>query len=118
MNVKTFIICIILSIAAFGYAQNDSVSKFKYQYKMVRLDSTYDAKVDPKLAKYVAKKWAQMEKQMQVVIAHTDQELESFAPESPLSNFLTDLLLNESSKYVKDTAFDNIDLSMLNFGPL
>ena len=116
MNVKTFIICIILSIAAFGYAQNDSVSKFKYQYKMVRLDSTYDAKVDPKLAKYVAKKWAQMEKQMQVVIAHTDQELESFAPESPLSNFLTDLLLNESSKYVKDTAFDNIDLSMLNFG--
>lgn len=116
MNVKTFIICIILSITAFGYAQNVSAPKFKYQYRMVRLDSTYDAKVNPKLAKYVAKKRVQLEKQMQVVVAHSDAELESFALESPLSNFLTDILLNESSKYVKDTAFDNIDLSMLNFG--
>ena len=53
---------------------------------------------------------------MQVVVAHTDTELASHAPESPLSNFLTDLLLNESSKYIKDTTFDNLDLSMLNFG--
>ena len=113
---KSLLFCIILSITAFGYAQNVSTPKYKYQYRMVRLDSTYDAKVDPKLAKYVAKKRAQMEKQMQVVIAHTDAELESFAPESPLSNFLTDILLNESSKYVKDTTFDNLDLSMLNFG--
>ena len=116
MNVKTFIICIILSITAFGYAQNVSAPKFKYQYRMVRLDSTYDAKVNPKLAKYVAKKQAQIEKQMQVVIAHTDQELESFALESPLSNFLTDILLDEASKYIKDTTFDNLDVSMLNFG--
>ena len=116
MNIRTFITGIILSIAIFGYAQNVSAPKYKYQYQIVRLDSTYDAKVDPKLAKYVAKKRAQMEKQMQVVIAHTDQELESFAPESPLSNFLTDILLNESSKYIKDTLFDNLDLSMLNFG--
>ena len=83
---------------------------------MVRLDSTYDAKIDPKLAKYVEKKRHKMEKQMQVVIAHTDAELESFAPESPLSNFLTDILLNEASRYVSDTAFDNLDVSMLNFG--
>ena len=83
---------------------------------MVRIDSTYDAKVDPKLAKYLSKKRAQMEKQMLVVVAHTDTELVSFSPESPLSNFLTDLLLNESSKYIKDTTFDNLDLSMLNFG--
>lgn len=83
---------------------------------MVRVDSTYDAKVDPKLAKYVEKKRRIMEKQMQAVIAHTDEELLSFAPESPLSNFLTDILLKESSKYVKDTAFDNLDLSILNFG--
>jgi len=83
---------------------------------MVRLDSTYDAKIDPKLAKYVDKKRRQMEKQMMVVVAHTNEELESFAPESPLSNFLTDILLNESSKYIKDPTFDNLDVSMLNFG--
>ena len=116
MNLKAFVTCIILSMTAFGYAQNVSASKYKYQYKMVRIDSTYDSKVDPKLAKYVEKKRRQMEKQMQVVVAHTDAELESYAPESPLSNFLTDILLNEASKYIKDTTFDNLDLSMLNFG--
>lgn len=116
MNLKSLSFCIILSITAFGYAQNVSKPKYKYQYEMIRLDSTYDAKIDPKLAKYVEKKRRQMEKQMQVVVAHTDTELESYAPESPLSNFLTDLLLEESAKYIKDTTFDNLDLSMLNFG--
>ena len=116
MNIKSFVTCIILSITFFGYAQNVSAPKYKYQYKTVQLDSTYDSKIDPKLAKYVAKKRTKMEKQMQVVIAHTDAELESSAPESPLSNFLTDILLEESSKYTKDTAFDNLDISMLNFG--
>ena len=116
MNIRALCVLIILGIVAFGYAQNVSAPKYKYQYKMVRLDSTYDAKIDPKLAKYVDKKRRQMEKKMQVVIAHSDAELESYAPESPLSNFLTDLLLNESAKYIKDTTFANMDLSMLNFG--
>ena len=116
MNLKSWLFCIILSITVYGYAQNVSAPKYKYQYRMVLLDSTYDAKVDPKLAKYVEKKRHKMEKLMQVVIAHTDVELESFAPESPLSNFLTNILLNESSKYTKDTTFDNLDISMLNFG--
>ena len=116
MKLKSLLFCIILSITAVGYAQNVSAPKYKYNYRMVRIDSTYDAKVDPKLAKYLEKKRAQMEKQMLVVVAHTDTELVSFAPESPLSNFLTDLLLNEASKYIKDTTFDNLDLSMLNFG--
>lgn len=116
MSLKSLSFCIILGITSLGYAQNVSAPKYRYQYRMVRLDSTYDAKIDSKLAKYVDKKRRQMEKQMQVVIAHTDVELESVSPESPLSNFLTDLLLNEASNYIKDTTFDNLDLSMLNFG--
>ena len=116
MNLKSLFFCIILSITAAVYAQNVSAPKYKYQYRMVLIDSTYDAKVDPKLAKYVEKKRHKMEKLMQVVIAHTDEELESFDPESPLSNILTDIMLNESSKYIKDTTFDNLDISMVNFG--
>ena len=116
MSLKSLSFCIILGITAFGYAQNVSAPKYQYQYTMVRLDSTYDAKIDPKLAKYVEKKRHKMEKQMQVVIAHTDAELESYAPESPLSNFLTDILLDEASKYISDTTFNNLDVSMLNFG--
>lgn len=116
MNIRTFFVCIILSIAFWGYAQNVSAPKYRYHYKMVSIDSTYDSKVDPKLARYVDKKHRQMDKQMRLVVAHSETELESYAPESPLSNFLTDILLNESSKYAKDTTFDNLDFSMLNFG--
>ncbi len=116
MNAKSILVCIILSITAWGYAQNVSAPKHRYSYRTICLDSTYDAKADPKLAKYVAKKRAQLEKVMKVVVAQSDAELESYAPESPLSNFLTDILLNESSKYAKDTTFANLDLSMLNFG--
>lgn len=116
MNLKSLFFCIILSITAYGYAQNVSAPRYKYKYRMVRVDSTYDAKVDPKLAKYVEKKRQKMEQQMQVVIAHTDEELVSYAPESPLSNALTDIMLNESANYVKDTTFDNIDIALLNFG--
>lgn len=116
MNTKSILVGIILSITVWGYAQNVSAPKHRYSYRTVCLDSTYDSKTDPKLAKYVAKKRAQLEKRMQVVVAQSDAELESYAPESPLSNFLTDILLNESSKYAKDTTFANLDLSMLNFG--
>lgn len=116
MNTKSILVCIILSITVWGYAQNVSAPKHRYSYRTVCLDSTYDSKTDPKLAKYVAKKRAQLEKRMQVVVAQSDAELESYAPESPLSNFLTDILLNESSKYAKDTTFANLDISMLNFG--
>lgn len=116
MNTKSILVCIILSITVWGYAQNVSAPKHRYSYRTVCLDSTYDSKTDPKLAKYVAKKRAQLEKRMQVVVAQSDTELESYAPESPLSNFLTDILLNESSKYAKDTTFANLDISMLNFG--
>ena len=55
MNIKSLFTIIILSITVFGYAQNVSKPKYQYKYEMVRLDSTYDAKIDPKLAKYVEK---------------------------------------------------------------
>ena len=116
MNLKSLLFCIILSMTIFGYAQNVSAPRCHYQYQMICLDSTYDAKVDKKLARYVEKKRHMMEKQMQMVIAHTDVELESYGPESPLSNFLTDVMLNESHNYINDTTFDNIDVAMLNFG--
>ena len=116
MNIKSLFLYIILSITVYGYAQNVSGQNHRYSYQMITLDSTYDAKINPKLAKYVDKKRNKIESQMQVVVAHSDEELESYPPESPLSNFLTDFLLENSPKYIKDTTFHNLDLSMLNFG--
>lgn len=112
---KLFVI-IFLSMTFASHAQNVSESKFLYDYSMVRLDSSYDSKIDKHLKKYVDHKRHKMEKLMQVVVVRCDTELESYAPQSPLSNFLTDILRTESPKYSNDTMFAKIDVSLLNFG--
>lgn len=116
MDLKPLPALIFLSIAIAGYAQNISTNKHSYEYQMVRLDSTYDSKIDRKLQQYVDKKRHRMERKMQEVIYRTDAELESYPPESPLSNLLTDILRTGAPKYTKDTAFDTIDVAVLNFG--
>ena len=83
---------------------------------MIRLTSRYDSKIDPKLQKYVDRQKARLDQEMNVVIGYSDAALSSFVPASPLSNFLTDLLLAKSPDYVADTLFRQCDVSLLNFG--
>lgn len=110
------IICLLmLGMALTGYAQVTS-GNFQYEYKMVRLDSTWDAKIDPALQEYVDIKRQQMAEMTSVVIGHAKRTLTAFVPESPLSNFLTTLLLERGPQYVDDPQFDQCDLSILNFG--
>ena len=109
-------ITIVLGIAIGGYAQNVGKKPVRYTYTMVRLDSTWDAKTDAKLARYVARQKAKLDKQMGVVIGQCAVTMNSAAPQSPLSNFLTDLLLEKSPEYIKSEAFPRCDIAMLNFG--
>lgn len=111
MNRFFVTISLILGIACIGYAQN-----FQYGYQMVRMTSQYDSKIDPKLQKYVDRQKARLEMEMNVVIGYCDATLASFVPASPLSNFLTDILLAKSPDYVADTIFRQCDVSLLNFG--
>lgn len=101
---------IILGITLCVHAQNH------YSYKTYTLDSTYDARLNPKLVKYVNKQKAALDAKMNEVIGQCESTLNSFAPMSPLSNFLTDMLLNHASSYTEDTAFATCDIAMLNFG--
>ncbi len=117
MKNPIILIIILLSITVCSYAQNFSKeNNHRYSYSITLLDSTYDSKLDKKLSKYVDKKRKMLQKQMNVVIAHSETELESYPLESPLSNFLTDLLLKKSPEYIDNEAFTNIDVSILNFG--
>lgn len=100
------------------YAQNVHTRQYHFSYQAVALDSSLDRNIDPNLAKYVADKKSALDKQMNVVIGKSDAVMTSFSPASPLSNFLTDLLLQKSSDVVEDTAFSKIDMSLLNFGGL
>ena len=102
-------------MAVTGCAQVASGS-FQYQYRMVRMDSTWDSKVDPMLQQYVEIKHQQLEEMINIVIGHSERTLNSFVPESPLSNFLTTLLLERGPQYVDDPIFAQCDMSLLNFG--
>lgn len=102
-------------MAVTGCAQVASGS-FQYQYRMVRMDSTWDSKVDPMLQQYVEIKHQQLEEMINIVIGHSERTLNSFVPESPLSNFLTTLLLERGPQYVDDPMFAQCDMSLLNFG--
>jgi len=112
---KRLFLIFTLGMAFAGYAQVAS-ENFKYEYRMVRMDSTWDSKIDPMLQQYVDIKHQQLEDMINVVIGHSEKELVSFEPESPLSNFLTTTLLERSPKYVDDPLFAQCDISMLNFG--
>ena len=111
MRIHCLIISLVLGITCASYAQN-----FQYEYQMIRLTSQYDSKTDPKLQKYVNRQKARLDREMNVVVGYCDETLSSFVPASPLSNFLTDLLLEKSPDYVSDTLFSQCDLSLLNFG--
>lgn len=80
---------------------------------MVRMDSTYDAKLDPGLVKYLERHKARLDKKMSEVIGHCDITMNVESPQSPLSDLLTDMLLKDGPSAINQEA---CDLSILNFG--
>lgn len=116
LNFKSTLVIFILGTSVFCSAQNYSKPNFQYGYQLVCMDSSFDKLVDPALDAYLQKKRLQLSKKMDVVIGTCPQTMNSFAPQSPLSNFLTDMLLNSSALYQKDGAFTHLDLAVLNFG--
>ena len=105
-----FFLITFLGITFASYAQNHS---YKYNYRMVRLDSTYDSKLDPKLVSYMERHKARLDKKMNEVIGHCDVTMNVESPKSPLSDLLTDLMLKDGPAAIKQ---DPCDLSILNFG--
>lgn len=97
---------------AAGMAQQPA-ARYGSRYRTVCLDSTFDRKVDAKLARYVAVRKGRLDKKMNVKIGRSDEAMFSSAPQSSLSNFLTDLLLAKSSDYADGR---KCDVAILNFG--
>lgn len=116
MKFEFAIILFFLGTTLFCSAQNYAKPNFKYDYQLVNIDSSLDKQVDPALDAYLQKKRSLLSKKMDVVIGSCPQTMNSFAPQSPLSNFLTDMLLENAGKYQKDVTFNSMDLAILNFG--
>jgi len=111
---KTLLLCLFLLFLYSSVAQNESV--FSYRYKAILLDSTYDSKPDPEMKAYIESLQKELSIEMEVEIGTATSNLSSYAPASPLSNFLTDELFYFGSDYCKTNFGIPADFSLLNFG--
>ncbi len=95
-----------------GMAQQPT-ARYRSRYQTVCLDSTFDHKIDRKLARYVSARKGRLDKRMNVKVGSSDEAMFSSAPQSSLSNFLTDLLLAKAPAYADSRP---CDVAILNFG--
>lgn len=85
-----------------------------YELKTVNGDCTsYD---NPLLQKKLKKSKDKLEKKTSVIIGYCPEDMVSEMPQSPLSNFLTDILVEIGNEYCQKKHKDAVDFSLLNFG--
>lgn len=108
---KISLLFIALVLFLFCQAQNKS---FDYKLKAVNGDcSTYD---NPQLRKELDKEKKKLEKKTGVVIGYCPEDMICDMPQSPLSNFLTDILVDIANEYCQKHHKEAVDFSLLNFG--
>jgi len=88
--------------------------KVQFAFSMVKIDSVFDAAPPTKVTKLMEYYRPEMERRMMTVVGFAPQEMRSFRPESPLSNFAADALLHIAQQYTQTP----IDFSITNFGGL
>ena len=85
-----------------------------YELKKVNGNcNTYD---NPQLKKELQKSKKKLEKKINVVIGYCPETMVSEMPQSPLSNFLTDILVEIANEYCQKKHKEAVDFSLLNFG--
>lgn len=111
MNIRKTILFLSLILATmFCPAQNIVV---EYELLPVKEAPQYD---NAKLEKTLNQSKKELGKKTEEVIGFCPVELSNFIPQSPLSNFLTDALVNICNEYCRDNGLDSVDFSILNTG--
>lgn len=106
---RKLLILTVLMILSFGlYAQK----RVSINAQRVLMDTTFDKVSDTTVAAIIAFYKPAMEQKMNEVIGKSAYELRNSRPESLLSNFTADALLN----YAKSFSKGKVDFSLTNFG--
>lgn len=87
---------------------------FRFEFSMVKMDSTFDKAPPTQVSRMMEFYKPEMESRMMSVVGYAPQEMRSFRPESPLSNFAVDALLAVANQYAQES----VDFSVTNFGGL
>ncbi|MDR0207204.1 MAG: 5'-nucleotidase C-terminal domain-containing protein [Bacteroidales bacterium] len=111
---KHFLCALVLFTSFFCiYAQNKD---YNYHYEVVKMDSTFDNNPDLTVETYLNYIKVEKEKKMRQVIGTSKEVMTSFAPMSPLSNLLVDMLFEWGNDYLTGKKMEKADLGLLNFG--
>jgi len=108
-NCLIIVILFFMSIPSLLSAQN-----FSYKAEMVRMDSVWDKNNNLQIERIIGEYKPEMDRIMQEVIGFSEFEMQSGRPESLLSNFAADALLEES----RDLSEREVDFALTNFGGL
>jgi len=108
---KISLLFIALVLFLFCQAQNKS-----FDYKLKAVDGNCTSYNNPQLRKELDKEKKKLEKKTSVVIGYCPEDMVSDMPQSPLSNFLTDILVDIANDYCKKHHKEAVDFSLLNFG--
>lgn len=85
-------------------------------YELKKVNGNCTTYNNPQLQKELDKSKKKLEKQTGVVIGYCPEEMVSEMPQSPLSNFLTDILVEIGNEYCQKKHKEAVDFSLLNFG--
>lgn len=113
MNKKMLVIMVAFFMAACSTI-NESTS---YNYKNLSINVVTDSVTDPEFMKILEPYKNEIQSKLTEVISYSETGLMSYRPESPLSNFLSDLILDFAISYSRDNDLDIIpSISLFNHG--
>ncbi len=104
----TLLLTVVFQIS---FSQNHG---FRYRVSRVLMDSTWDKSREPVVAGIIEFYKPEMDRMMQQVIGVSEMEMRSSRPESLLSNFAADALLEFGNEFSKR----EVCFSLTNFGGL
>ena len=87
-------------------------------YSIIRVDSLNARQKDKSMEQLIAPYKNIIDKEMNLIIATSAQELKVGNPEGTLNDFIADLILNESKIFYSKISNENIDMCILNTGGL
>ncbi|PKO97305.1 MAG: nucleotide phosphoesterase [Bacteroidetes bacterium HGW-Bacteroidetes-7] len=111
---KRYILSMVALLFLLPVALLSQELNFSYKATRVLMDSTWDTNNEPVVKGIIEFYKPEMDRIMQQVIGESEVEMRSSRPESLLSNFAADLLL----EYGREKSSSYVDFSLTNFGGL
>lgn len=116
MNIRLLIAGFLLLFLSSCSTISETTS---YDYKNLSINGISDSISDPQFEEIIAPYKQEMDKKLSEVIAYCDEGLISYRPESPLSNFLSDMILDDAKEYCIEHDLDfNPQFSLFNHGAI